>query len=72
MVPETHRPFVMQISMQLSDLGCVTVYVLRIFVTGFLPLVTGCCVMTLSDRRLSGGLELNSEISFYTVHTGAD
>ena len=67
--PETHRSFVMQISMQPSDLGCVTVYVLRIVVTGFLPLVTGCCVLTLNEHHLSGGPKLNSGFSFRTVHT---
>ena len=69
MAAETRRSFVMQISMQLSDLGCVTVYALRIFVTGFLLMVTGCCVLTLNDRGLSGGLKLNSGFSFDTVHT---
>ena len=57
--------------MQLSDLGSVTVYVLRTVVTGFLLLVTGCCIMTLSERRLSGGLKLNSGFSFHTVDTKA-
>ena len=71
MAAETRRSFVMQISMQLSDLGCVTVYAFRIFVTGFLLMVTGCCVLTLNDRGLSGGLKLNPGFSFDTVHTKA-